>query len=448
VIISGTVTGKTGGGLVLLDNGGDDKLIASDGAFQFDTSLPMGSTYDVTVGTQPSNPSQMCTVTNGTGTANDNVTDIMVDCMAASYTVGGTLFGLPAAKSVTITDNGGNDLTLDTNGMFAFTQMIASGSPYLVEIKTQPSGTVCSVSAGMGIVGNDNVMTILVNCAMNTFTIGGVPPGGGVTGLDGTVKLLDNGTDMLSVAANGAFAFPTPIVGGGNNPYLVTVMTQPSYPPKSQTCMVMNGSGTVGTADITNVQIACSTNAFTIGGSISGLNGTITLKDNGGDATMISANGMFTFATPVASGSTYAVTVSTQPPGQLCTVTKGSGTVMNSNITTVVVTCGDPGVKCGSGYCIAGAQQCCDPEGTPQCIGIFSQCFRLSLPCDDKADCSGGKKCCATTHNGTGTVQTVSCSTTCGGSNPVQMCDPGVSGECSSGTCQAWGKLSGYNACL
>ena len=32
--------------------------------------------------------------------------------------------------------------------------------------------------------------------------------GGAVSGLSGTVVLQDNGTDSLSVAANGAFAFP------------------------------------------------------------------------------------------------------------------------------------------------------------------------------------------------------------------------------------------------
>ena len=41
----------------------------------------------------------------------------------------------------------------------------------------------------------------------------------------------------------------------------------------------------------------------------------------------VSANGSFTFATPVASGAGYGVTVKTNPSGQACTVSNGSGTV-------------------------------------------------------------------------------------------------------------------------
>ncbi|HEX7699545.1 MAG TPA: hypothetical protein VF403_02450 [Kofleriaceae bacterium] len=36
---------QMGGGLVLLDNGGDDKLITSDGQFQFATGVQLGTTY-------------------------------------------------------------------------------------------------------------------------------------------------------------------------------------------------------------------------------------------------------------------------------------------------------------------------------------------------------------------------------------------------------------------
>ena len=45
VAVGGTVTGKMGGGLVLLDNGGDDKLITSDGPFQFATGV--ATRYDL-----------------------------------------------------------------------------------------------------------------------------------------------------------------------------------------------------------------------------------------------------------------------------------------------------------------------------------------------------------------------------------------------------------------
>ena len=69
------------------------------------------------------------------------------------------------------------------------------------------------------------------------------------------------------------------------------------------------------------------------------LTGTVVLQDNGGDNLTVTANGSFTFATPVTDGGSYAVTVKTQPSGQTCTVASGSGTVSGANVTSVAVTC-------------------------------------------------------------------------------------------------------------
>src|SRR5438034_1104322 len=66
--VGGTVTGLTGTGLVLQNNGGDNLAINASGSFTFKTALTSGSAYLVTVSTQPSSPTQVCTVTNGSGT--------------------------------------------------------------------------------------------------------------------------------------------------------------------------------------------------------------------------------------------------------------------------------------------------------------------------------------------------------------------------------------------
>ncbi len=79
-----------------------------------------------------------------------------------------------------------------------------------------------------------------------------------------------------------------------------------------------------------------------IGGTVTGLNGTgLVLRNNGGDNLAVSASGTFTFATAIAEGGAYAVTVFTQPdnPAQNCVVDNGSGTVASSNVTNVTVTC-------------------------------------------------------------------------------------------------------------
>ncbi len=81
--------------------------------------------------------------------------------------------------------------------------------------------------------------------------------------------------------------------------------------------------------------------SYTIGGKLSGLgtSDAVTLLDNGGNTLKLTANGTFTFTTPVASGAAYKVTISVQPTGETCMVTKGTGKVVAANITTVVVTC-------------------------------------------------------------------------------------------------------------
>ena len=79
---------------------------------------------------------------------------------------------------------------------------------------------------------------------------------------------------------------------------------------------------------------------YTVGGIVSGLTGTVVLQDNGGDNLSISTNGSFTFATPLGFGAPYAVTVLTQPMGQMCTVANGMGTYTGSpSYNSVSVTC-------------------------------------------------------------------------------------------------------------
>jgi hypothetical protein len=155
--------------------------------------------------------------------------------------------------------------------------------------------------------------------------------GGNVTGLTGSVVLRLNSGNDLTASASGAFTFTNQLASG--TAYTVSVFTQPA----TQTCVVTNGSGTV-TNNVTNVAVACTTNTFTIGGTLSGLNGTVVLQNNGGNNLSLSANGNFAFTTAVNSGAAYSVTVLTQPNGQTCAVTNGSGNTA-ANVTNVAVNC-------------------------------------------------------------------------------------------------------------
>ena len=96
----------------------------------------------------------------------------------------------------------------------------------------------------------------------------------------------------------------------------MTVKTNPS----GQTCSVSGGTGTVASANVTNVAVTCTTNTYSVGGTVSGLSGTVVLQDNGGDDLSVSGNGAFTFATRLPTGAAYNVTVKTNPSGQTCSV--------------------------------------------------------------------------------------------------------------------------------
>ncbi|MDO8643997.1 MAG: hypothetical protein Q7S00_03395 [bacterium] len=163
--------------------------------------------------------------------------------------------------------------------------------------------------------------------AETTYAVGGT-----ITGLSGTV-VLRNGEEDLSVDENGSFTFLTKVAD--EDPYAVTVLTQPD----TQTCMPSSASGIISGANIDNVTVVCSTNTYTVSGTITGLSGTVVLR-NGEEDLSVDENGSFAFLTKVADGTTYDVTVQTQPSLQTCTVVSGGGGTMDGdNVTNVMVVC-------------------------------------------------------------------------------------------------------------
>ncbi len=82
---------------------------------------------------------------------------------------------------------------------------------------------------------------------------------------------------------------------------------------------------------------AAQTN-FTISVAVSGLTGTLVVQDNNGDSLTFTANNTQTFATSYASGSSYTVSVQTQPGGQTCTLSSNATGTITAN-TTVTATC-------------------------------------------------------------------------------------------------------------
>ncbi len=167
--VGATVSGLVGSGLVLQDNGGDDRSVTIDGTYAFATQLAAGAAYNVTVKTQPGSPAQNCTVTGASGTIAGAAVDATVVCARiappVTYTVGGTVSGL-AGSGLVLQDNGGDDRAVTLNGNFVFGTALASGAGYAITVKTQPTAPAqtCTVANGVGSVGTANVGSAVVTC--------------------------------------------------------------------------------------------------------------------------------------------------------------------------------------------------------------------------------------------------------------------------------------------
>lgn len=252
----------------------------------------------------------------------------------ATYTVGGSVSGL-AGTGLVLTLNGGSDLAIGSAGTFTFPASLTTGGAYAVAVKTQPATPTqtCTATKNSGSVATAAITDVAVSCTTNSYAVSGAVSGLAGSGL---IVALNGGPD-LAIGINGNFAFPNTVASGA--PYTATVKTQPTAP--SQTCVVTNGSGTVVSTAISNVSLACTTNTFAVAGTVGGLTGTgLVLRLNGATTLPVAANGSFAFPAQ-ASGTSYAVTIATQPvsPFQTCVVTNGAGVIGTAAPAGIAVSC-------------------------------------------------------------------------------------------------------------
>ncbi|TNF98006.1 MAG: hypothetical protein EP297_09185 [Gammaproteobacteria bacterium] len=86
---------------------------------------------------------------------------------SSTYTIGGLLSGLQAGKSVTMQNNGADDLILNTDGSFTLATAIANTASYNVQISSQPAGQTCTATSNTGVVAGANITNVAVNCVAN-----------------------------------------------------------------------------------------------------------------------------------------------------------------------------------------------------------------------------------------------------------------------------------------
>ncbi len=367
--VGGSLSGlPSGASVVLQDNGGGNLALSTNGSFVFPTSVGAGSAYAVTVLTQPAQAT--CSITNGSGTASGNVSNVQVTCAPNAYSIGGSLTGLPAGDSIVLQDNSGDNLTLTNNGAFTFSQNIVANNAYVVTVLTQPLHQACTVTNGSGTAsasvtavqvtcssgpqfayvanyGGSSVSAYSINASTGALTaVAGSPFAAGVypdsiaVNPAGTVIYVANYGDstVSAYSINVSSGALTPVAGSpfasGPNPYSVTIN------PAGTLAYVSNYIGN----SISVYSIAANGALTPIAGSpfAAGSNpsavkinpaGTMAYVTNAGSnnvsAYSIGSNGALT---PIA-GSPFAVGVSPEavilnPAGTFAYVTnEGSGSV-------------------------------------------------------------------------------------------------------------------------
>lgn len=140
---------------------------------------------------------------------------------------------------------------------------------------------VCSCGGGGGGGGgsNNGGGSSINNGGGNSSATSSTPTqitiSGSVTGLTTSGLILqNNGSDDISVNANGNFSFPQKVLPG--NTYSVTIKAQPTDSIPSVindqifTCDIANATGTAGQTNISNIAVSCSVKMVYRGSGLTG----------------------------------------------------------------------------------------------------------------------------------------------------------------------------------
>ncbi len=176
--ISVAVQGVKGSGFTLQNNGGDTIKVTGDKDYTFNTKIPTGGVYDVTVLTQPTRPTQTCTVTNGSGVVDAKKVKVVASCTTNTYTLGGTVSGLVGQVTLQDVVNTAftfkiqDKLIIDTPGSFTFPSALKDRTLYAISVNRQPTAQTCSVvSFAAGALDGADVSNAVVKCVDNTPTV-------------------------------------------------------------------------------------------------------------------------------------------------------------------------------------------------------------------------------------------------------------------------------------
>jgi hypothetical protein len=293
--------------------------LTAAGRFTFEKQLPAGARFELDVA---ASPGYGCQVRNGNrmmpGAA---VSDIEVECTAATFSLGGAVSGLGTVTGLRLS-NGSDVLDVTGDGPFTLAPVTA-GASYNVTLSSA-SGFFyeCNVANGSGSDVTADVSNVTVTCAMPIrATVSGL--GAGTTGLT-----LNNGysipagassSDSVSATSNVTYTFAQQLPYGSTYAVAAVMSNSSDY-----NCTVTNGGGTVGAAAV-NAAVACQlvpTIAVTSSTPVSGAASVSRMTDptisfstlldastvTNSSVTLISQYGAES-VTPTASGNQITVTL-------------------------------------------------------------------------------------------------------------------------------------------
>ncbi len=239
--IGGTVSGLSGPGLVLSNNGGDDLPVSENGAFVFGTPLTDGATFSVSVSAQPSAAAQNCVVMNAghSGTVHGSgVTGVNILCthigrfgyvvFTESNNVAG--FAIDAASGALSAIPGtpfaivANSLAVVPSAAFAYTSSmgfrIDAGTGALIELAGGgPNGTPVAVDPKGRFVYALSQGAVTGPCCPQlpgpgTVAAFGVNPDtGALTEVSGSPFVVGIGPQSLAFDPHGKFLY---VANGGS----------------------------------------------------------------------------------------------------------------------------------------------------------------------------------------------------------------------------------------
>jgi 6-phosphogluconolactonase len=251
--VGGSVSGLTGTGLVLELNGTQNVSIAADGSFKFPTGIALGSTYSVTVKTQPAAYREFCAGTNSSGTLAANVSDVEIRCTnLAGFVYWGATGGSGASGSIT-----GYGIQAGTGALLPLGQqtpidndsielLAAPSGQFLYSFSLSPAGTGADAfsifavdpSSGslspVGVVATASPVTAAGMTPSGSYLFAGTEAGSVITfAVDAATGTLNNigsvnlasayasNMDTIAVTPDGQYVYVLQTDGSGSNPAML-----------------------------------------------------------------------------------------------------------------------------------------------------------------------------------------------------------------------------------